>query len=135
MIRYIEHTSDVGFEVEEDSIEGLFSTAALAMYGFMIDPFEIETSVKRDVDIQSEDLESLMFDWIDELIFLFESEKIVFKKFDLRIDDFHMIGTCEGGIFDPTRHETGIVVKAVTYHMMEVKKRRGIWNARVILDV
>ncbi|MDY6865051.1 MAG: archease [Halobacteriota archaeon] len=135
MIRYIEHTSDVGFEVEEETLEKLFSSSALAMYGFMIDPFEIESILSRDVDIQSEDLESLMFDWMDELIFLFESEKIVFNKFDLIIEDFHMIGRCEGGVFDPLRHETGIVVKAVTYHMMEVKKRNGIWNTRVVLDV
>ena len=135
MIRYIEHTSDVGFEVEEETLEKLFSSSAIAMYGFMIDPFEIEPSITRDVDIQSEDHESLMFDWMDELIFLFESEKIVYNKFDLIIKDFHMVGRCKGGFFDPFRHETGIVIKAVTYHMMEVKKRDGIWNARVVLDV
>ena len=135
MMRYIEHTSDIGFEVEEDDLKGLFSTAAIAMYGLMVDPFSIEQSISRNIEIQSEDMESLMFDWIDELIFLFESENVVLREFDLFIDDYHIDGSCRGGIFDPSRHESGIVVKAVTYHMMEVKKKSGGWYARVILDV
>ncbi|MDY6965509.1 MAG: archease [Halobacteriota archaeon] len=134
MIRYIEHTSDVGFEVEEESLEELFSSAAIAMYELMTDPGEIETVLERKVEVQSEDLESLMFDWMDELIFLFESEHLIFKSFNLSIDGFHLDGRCRGGVFDPAKHESGIAVKAVTYHMMEVKKN-DLWKARVILDV
>ena len=136
MIKYIEHPSDVGFEVDSDSLDELFSIAAEAMYGLITDPKKIESNIEKLIDIQAEDLESLMFDWIDELLFIFESDQLIFTSFDLHITetDFHLTGKCIGGKFDPKKHESGIIIKAVTYHMMEVK-RNDIWKAKVILDV
>jgi len=137
-IRYIEHPSDVGFEVYGTTLEELFANAAIACYGFMTDIEEIEETEERAIEIESEDLYSLMFDWLDELLFLFESESLVFKKFDLKVDvsgdGTGISGRCHGGKFDPYRHESGIIIKAVTYNMMEIKKNE-LWHARVVLDV
>ena len=137
-IRYIEHPSDVGFEVYGTTLEELFANAAIACYGFMTDIEEIEETEERAIEIESEDLYSLMFDWLDELLFLFESESLVFKKFDLKVDvsgdGTSISGRCRGGKFDPYRHESGIIIKAVTYNMMEIKKNE-FWHARVVLDV
>ena len=137
-IRYIEHPSDVGFEVYGTTLEELFANAAIACYGFMTDIEEIEETEERAMEIESEDLYSLMFDWLDELLFLFESESLVFKKFDLKVDvsgdGTSISGRCRGGKFDPYRHESGIIIKAVTYNMMEIKKNE-LWHARVVLDV
>lgn len=134
--RYIEHPSDVGFEAYGDSLEELFANAAIAMYSFMTGVDEIEAEEERAVSIQAEDLLSLMFDWLDELLFLFESESLVMKHFTITVNEseFRITGTCRGGKFDPARHEAGIIVKAVTYNMMEVKKNER-WHARVVLDV
>ena len=137
-IRYIEHPSDVGFEVYGTTLEELFANAAIACYGFMTDIEEIDETEERAIEIESEDLYSLMFDWLDELLFLFESESLVFKKFDLKVDvsgdGTSISGRCRGGKFDPYRHESGIIIKAVTYNMMEIKKNE-LWHARVVLDV
>ena len=137
-IKYIEHPSDVGFEVYGTTLEELFANAAIACYGFMTDIEEIEETEERAIEIESEDLYSLMFDWLDELLFLFESESLVFKKFDLKVDvsgdGTSISGRCRGGKFDPYRHESGIIIKAVTYNMMEIKKNE-LWHARVVLDV
>ena len=135
-IKYIEHPSDVGFEVYGDTLEELFANAAIAMYSLMTDVDEIEGDEEREIEINSEDFQSLMFDWLDELIFLFDSESLVMRSFDIAIDEsnFSIQGTCKGGKFDPSRHESGIIIKAVTYNMMEVKKNE-VWKARVVLDV
>ena len=134
--RYIEHPSDVGFEAYGTTLEELFANAALAMYSFMTDVDAITETEERAVAIQSEDLYSLMFDWLDEMLFLFESESLVMKRFDISVNEseFSLQGTCSGGTFDPERHEVGIIIKAVTYNMMEVK-RNDTWHARVVLDV
>ena len=134
--RYIEHPSDVGFEAYGATLEVLFGNAALAMYSFMTDVEEIETAEERAVTVNAEDLYSLMFDWLDEMLFLFESDSLVMKEFDIIVDklQFSITGTCRGGRFDPAKHEAGIIIKAVTYNMMEIKKN-GIWHARVVLDV
>ncbi len=134
--RYIEHPSDVGFEAYGATLEELFANAALAMYSFMTDVEEIEEAEEREVTVQAEDLYSLMFDWLDELLFLFESESLVMKHFEMTVNEseFGISGKCRGGTFDPERHEAGIIVKAVTYNMMEVKKNKR-WHAQVVLDV
>jgi SHS2 domain-containing protein len=135
-IKYIEHPSDVGFETYGDTLEELFANAAIATYSFMTDVDAIEEEVEREVGIKSEDLYSLMFDWLDEMIFMFESESLIMKKFDIDVDssNFSIFGKCRGGKFDPTKHESGIIIKAVTYNMMEIKKNEA-WHARVVLDV
>ncbi len=135
-IRYIEHPSDVGFEAYGDTLEELFANAAIAMYSFMTDVDEIEEEEEREIEINSEDLYSLMFDWLDELIFLFDSESLVMRSFDIAIDEsnFRIQGTCKGGKFDPSTHVSGIIIKAVTYNMMQIKSN-DVWKARVILDV
>ncbi len=135
---YIEHPSDVGFEAYGDTLEELFANAAIATFSFMTDVDEIEEEEEgeREIEIKSEDLYSLMFDWLDEMIFMFEAESLVMKKFDIDVNstDFSIIGTCRGGKFDPYKHDSGIIIKAVTYNMMEIK-RNEIWHARVVLDV
>ena len=135
-IKYIEHPSDVGFEVYGDSLEELYANAAIAMYCLMTDVDEIEGDEEREIEINSEDLYSLMFDWLDELIFLFDSESLVMKKFDIAVNetDFSICGNCKGGKFDPSRHVSGIIIKAVTYNMMEIKNNE-VWSAKVVLDV
>jgi SHS2 domain-containing protein len=134
--RYIEHPSDVGFEAYGATLEELFANAALAMYSFMTDVDAIAETEERAVAVQAEDLYSLMFDWLDEMLFLFESESLVMKRFDIAVNEsaFSIKGTCSGGKFDPAKHESGIIIKAVTYNMMEVKKNEQ-WHARVVLDV
>lgn len=135
-IKYIEHPSDVGFETYGDTLEELFANAAIATYSFMTDVDAIEEEVEQEVGIKSEDLYSLMFDWLDEMIFMFESESLIMKKFDIDVDpsNFSILGKCRGGKFDPAKHESGIIIKAVTYNMMEIKKNE-VWHARVVLDV
>jgi SHS2 domain-containing protein len=134
--KYIEHPSDVGFEAYGDTLEELFAHAAIAVFSFMTDVEGIEEEEEREVAIQSEDLYSLMFDWLDEMLFLFESELLVMKTFDIDVNasNFSISGKCRGGKFDPSKHESGIIIKAVTYNMMEVKKNE-VWHARVVLDV
>ncbi|MEA1997792.1 MAG: archease, partial [Euryarchaeota archaeon] len=98
-IKYIEHPSDVGFEVYGDTLAELYANAAIAMYSLMTDVDEIEGEEEREIDINSEDLYSLMFDWLDELIFLFDSESLVMKKFDIAVNEtnFSICGNCKGG--------------------------------------
>ena len=133
-IKYIEHPSDVGFETHGDTLEELFANAAIATFSFMTDIDEIEVQEERQIEIHSEDLYSLMFDWLDEMIFLFESESLVLKYYDITVTDFSITGKCRGGKFDISKHESGIIIKAVTYNMMEIKKNK-VWHARVVLDV
>ncbi len=136
---HIDHPSDVGFEAYGDTLEELFENAAIATYSFMTnieDMMDEEATERREFDIRSEDLKSLMFDWLDEILFFFESDMLIFIRFNIKIDEkeFSLKGFCDGIIFDPSDHEAYIIVKAVTYHMMDLKKNDR-WTGRVVLDV
>jgi len=50
-------------------------------------------------------------------------------------ENFSLYGRCIGGKFHPEKHSSGIIIKAVTYNMMEIKRENGVWRARVVLDV
>ena len=82
---YLEHTADVKFLAYGKTLEEVFENAALAMFNVMVDTGEVLGEVlgevARDVFLKSPDLESLLVDWLSELLYLFEVDEIVFSKF------------------------------------------------------
>ncbi len=135
-VRQIEHTADVGIEVEADSLEELFEGAAVGMSCLMLDIGKVRGVEEREVSIHASDLAEMMFKWLNELLFLFETEEFLFHGFDVcRIEGENLEAKITGENYDPNRHEILDEIKAATYHMMEVSKKNGKWFARVIFDV
>ena len=83
-------------------------------------------------------MEALLVAWLNELVYLFDVEGMVFKSFQIQeMDDTHLKALCYGEQLDTERHRLGIGPKAATYHMLEVRKEPEAegWRARVILDI
>jgi SHS2 domain-containing protein len=83
------------------------------------------------------DLESLLFNIMDEFLFINDVEFLVPKKIDLTVDfdEIKAVAKCIGERFSQDTHETGIAVKAVTYHMMVIKENpEGGWYVRMVFD-
>ncbi|MEM5829890.1 MAG: archease [Candidatus Aenigmatarchaeota archaeon] len=129
-------TADVAFEAYGKELNELFANAALAMFEVMINTKQIEPKVERKVEVEGSDLESLMFNWLNELLIFVDSENIAFSEFKVEIDEknFKLKAVCKGEVIDRNKHETRTHVKACTYHKMEIKKNES-WKARVILDI
>lgn len=136
MYRWLEHTSEVELELQADSERGVFEDAvgALAeLLGFAGTPRGGPTELRTvtvDADRQG-DRAALLVAWLDELVFLAESEGFV----GLRLAEFKLTGsrlaaTVEGVVGDPPP-----LVKAVTLHGLRFEPREGGYLARVILDV
>ncbi len=141
---YLEHTADVKFRAWGRSLEEAFENAALAMLGAMIDPSTVRADETWPVDIESESLEDLLYEWLSEILYLFEVELAVFSKFEVALeeaeDGWRLSGRIGGERVDPERHFFETEVKAVTLHQFEIKKDAGeggdeIWTAQVVLDV
>ena len=81
------------------------------------------------------DREYLLLDWINELLFLFESKKFLASQFDATVCDDGVRGTVHGEPYDSARHALAHEVKAVTYHGLKVEPTEGGWLAEVILDI
>jgi SHS2 domain-containing protein len=102
----------------------------------MINTEQIKLKTKREIKVDGDDLVSLMFNWLNELLIYVDGENLAFSKFDVKVDEkFNLDATCSGEKIDLKRHETRTAVKACTYHKLEVKKTGNQWRARVIVDI
>lgn len=129
----VEHTADVGLRAYGRTLEEIFAHAALGMFDLMTDPATVEPRGEVEVRAASDDLESLLVDWLTELLFVHERDHVFLSAFDVRIDGFALEAAVRGEEIDPDRHPLETEVKAVTYHMIEVNVEEGY--AFVIFDI
>ena len=82
------------------------------------------------------DLQSLIFNILDEILYLNDYEGLTAKRLTVEIDDKNFKARAEGRgeRFSAATHEVGIAVKAVTYHMMSVERNDGGWIVQVVFD-
>lgn len=141
---YLEHTADVKFRARGRSLEETFENAALAMLGAMIDPATVKAEETWSIEIESESLEGLLYEWLSEILYLFDVELAVFSRFDVKLEEdeggWRLSGQIGGERVDPKRHFFETEVKAVTLHQFEIRKvvsdgEEEIWTAQVVLDV
>lgn len=129
-------TADVAFEAYGKDLNELFANAALAMFEVMVNTKQISPEIDRKVEVEGSDLESLMFNWLNNLLIFVDSENLAFSQFDVNVDEknFKLKAICKGEVMNKNKHETRTHVKACTYHKMEIKRNK-VWRARVILDI
>ena len=129
-------TADLTVDAWGETLEDVFRQAAIALFN-AITPIEgINKSETREFEVDSYDLGALLFNFLDELLYLHEVNLIVFSAFDLQIDPkrFILKAACHGEPFDLARHTQGIAIKAVTFHLMNIQQTDEGWNLRVVLD-
>jgi SHS2 domain-containing protein len=136
----IEHTADIGFELDAPDAASLFARAALALHDIVADPRAARPAVERPIDVSGHDREDALVRALEEALFIFEVEGTILCEADLEVREdpasVHVRGVVRGERFDPARHELRRPVKAVTYHdILCAPDERGTWRARVILDL
>jgi len=135
-VREIEHTADVGFEVEAPALAELFERAGLAMLGLMVDLTGVEPRERVGIAVEAEGLEELLHDFLSDLLVRVETMGFVACELAVEVVDARAVrGEAAGERIDRAHHRLYGLVKAVTYHQLAVEQRDGGWSARVILDV
>lgn len=139
--RYLEDmaTADIAFESYGKTLKEAFENAGRAVFGIITDISCVKKVQKRDILLESEDVGSLLFDWIDEILFYWDSERLVFSGFDVNITKsekgYILNAVIWGEEIDPKKHEIRQNVKSPTYHMMKIEEIRGRWILRMVLDL
>jgi len=135
---FFDVTADVGFRAYGKTLEEAFENAVLALFEVMTDTAKVKPQVEKKINIEAEDECALLYDWLSEFLLLFDVEYLVFSKFEVKIkkkeNQYYLKGIAWGEEFNPGRHESRDEVKAVTYHLMDVKKENG-YMVQVILDI
>jgi len=133
--KIIDHTADVGIEARGKNLEEAFEEAAKGMFAIITDNARIDSRKERRVEIQNEgDEEMLLVDWLSELLYIHDVENLVFGKFDVTIDE-KLVGMAYGEEYSREKHGYGVEIKAVTYHMLEIKRDKKGVLIRVLFDI
>jgi protein archease len=136
LAREIEHTADLGLEVEAPSLGELFERAGLGMLGLMMDVAAVEPRERVPLACGADDLEMLLHDWLHALLLRLQVDGVVFAELAVEsITDGAVGGWGAGEPIDPARHRLYTEIKGVSYHQLAVRETPSGWWARVILDV
>ncbi len=134
--RFIEHTADIGVEIYGKDLKELFENGARAFFDIITDIARVRPLNIESIEIKADDLKDLLIGWIDEFIFLFDTKHLLFSHYKIeKINEHSLIAIVKGEPLNLSRHEIRNVIKAVTYHHLEIQNRNGIWMARIIFDI
>ena len=133
-------TADIAFEATGRDLPELFTAAADATMNVMIDNLDaIEPREARQVELSNDNVEMLLFDFLQELIYFKDAKRLLLRAHETQIDQkgeaYFLKAKVAGERLDDTRHQQRADVKAVTLHGFSVEKDDGGWRARVLLDI
>ena len=134
--RVLEHTADIGFEAFGATRSEVFANAGRALMHLMVD---LEAIVPREevwLRAEASDMPSLLVNWLSEILYRFDAEGTLFRDFEFdELTEHSLAAMARGEKFDRRRHQLKLMVKAVTYHQLELKETEEGWRAQVYVDI
>lgn len=132
---HFEHTADVGIRGIGETLEESFEMAGKALFAVMINLDNVEITDELSIEVEGENSEDLLYNWLSELIFLMNVEEKVFSDFSVKIEGNQLRGRVRGEVINYNKHELLTEVKAITYSQILVEQKENSWIAQCIVDV
>jgi len=131
----IDHTADVGIVAHGGSVEEVFVNAAYGMFSLIAEIDEVAEVNRHEIVAEAPDQEELLVTWLNELLYLFDADNLIFRRFEItNLGQEKLRAVAYGEKVDPSRHKLKTEVKAATYHLLKLEKDNG-FRARIIFDV
>ncbi len=137
---WVEHPSDIGFRAYGRDLAEALENAALALFELMVDTSKVRPLQEVPIELEAEDEGALLYDWLERFLYFHDAQGVVMSKF--KVDDivqrnhnFKIKARAWGERFDSKRHDARVEVKAITYHMMEVKLGKGKCMVQAVVDI
>ena len=138
----LDHTADMGIAATGDDLPAAFANAARGMFAWMVDLDSIEEREEQTVKATGRDVEALLVDFLNELLFLFETRGCLLKRIEVRelgaseekAGPHRLVAVGYGELLDPQRHQLRGSIKSATYHMLQVQEGPAECRVQVILD-
>lgn len=135
IITEISTTADIAVKIESPGLADLFSASGWALGNLLTDVTALDTKIEHQVRFQSDDASMMMVDWLSELLFVFETKRLIFSKFDTIISGSWFLSAMCGERVSRTTHMFRHDIKAVTWHGLSVKKTNDVYTARILFDI
>jgi SHS2 domain-containing protein len=130
----LSHTADVKIRARAPTLDGVFSDAFNALMQVMYGD-DRKGGTRRELTIQSADNESLLADFLSEVLFVSEVDGLVFSGADIRITGNTLYAMLDGEAFDPARHSGGSEVKGISYSGLSITHSTNGYMLDIIFDV
>ena len=142
-------TADIAYEIYGKNLNELFKNSALALFDTMCNLRKVKPKIKKTIELKNNNVQDLLFDFMEELIFLKDSKYMLFSKFKVKIKtnnktkQIHegcnpyneLEAVCYGEKINQKKHELKVDVKAITYHMFKLEKIKDKYKALIVLDI
>lgn len=136
MFENFPHTADLGLRIRAGDLDKLFAEAGRALFSALVANLdEIPFVEAVDYRIAGDEIDYLLFDWLNELLYGFHEKRIILSSFEVHVGGAGLTARCQGERFAPTKHVLDHDIKAITYHGLQVVERGGQWLAEVIVDI
>ena len=133
---HYEHEADIGVRGVAPTLPGAFEQAALALTAVVTDPRRIRSSEAVTVHCRADDDEILLVDWLNALVYEMATRRMLFGRFEVRIDGGSLRATAWGEPVDVARHRPAVEIKGATFTTLEVVRQAdGRWRAQCVVDV
>ena len=134
--RYLRHTGEVAVRASGANLAEAMAGAAQALFGVMVDLRGVRVRRWMEVVVRSTDVEALLVEWLNELLFLGETRGVLLRRFVVEeVSPTRLRARCGGEPYDERRHRLKLDVKAATYHQTRVVQGEHRCTVYVILDV
>jgi SHS2 domain-containing protein len=136
MYEIFEHTADLGLRIRAADLETLFADAGRALTSLIAPNLDdVRPVCEIPLHVSGQGRDDLLFDWLSEILYLFESEHLLLSQFEVHLDAGGLHATARGEPLDLARHSLEHEVKAITYHGLKVVPTTEGWLAEVIVDI
>jgi len=136
MYEVFEHTADIGLRIRAASLNELFADAARGLFALIVENLDAVRLLQvESLHLDCDEREYLLFDWLNELLFRFDSRGLLYAEFNIGVTDRGLDAELRGESLDVGRHRLDHEVKAITYHGLKVEQTPDGWLAEVILDI
>lgn len=130
--KLIDHPSDVGIIAYGETLKEIFENAAFGMFSLMADLSKVVPKQSLGIKVKADDPESLLINWLNELIYHEDAKKMLFNEFNInRLTDKALEATVKGEKIDPVKHAFSRPIKAATYNQLQI----GENQAKIVFDV
>jgi len=130
------HEADIGVRGTGESLAEAFAGAATALTAAICEPAAVAPRLAVPIDCEAPDLELLLVDWLNALIYAMATRHLLFSRFELAIEGTRLHATAWGEALEPARHQPAAEAKGVSFCELKVTRQAdGRWLAQAVVDV
>ena len=130
------HEADIGVRGIGPSREAAFEQAALALIAVITDPQTVRSERPITITCEAPDDDLLLVEWLNALVYEIGPRRMLWNRFQVRIEGRRLVATAWGECTDIRRHQPAVEVKGATYTNLSVRQEpSGLWVAQCVVDV